>query len=125
MCIAIRIYLYVIIYDTQEPKLNHDQEQLITKPLAQNPWLETPSKMMQSIEALRDAYLDLGATSRVWIKVDATLGTRLAYALQTFLSQKLHRTLEHSPDLASLISYQSDTTSFLTWLCFSGVKVRS
>ena len=119
MCIAIRIYLYVIIYDTLEPKLNHDQEQLITKPLAQNPWLETPSKMMQSIDALRDAYLDLGSTSRVWIKVDATLGTRLAYALQTFLSQKLHRTLEHSPDLASLISYQSDTTSFLTRVCFS------
>ena len=84
MCIAIRIYLYVIIYDTLEPKLNHDQETLITKPLAQNPWLETRSKMMQSIEAVRDAYLDLGSTSRVWIKVDATLGTRLAYALQTF-----------------------------------------
>ena len=107
MCIAIRIYLYVIIYDTLEPKLNHDQEQLITKPLA-------PSNMMQSIEALRDAYLDLGSTSRVWIKVDATLGTRLAYALQTFLSQKLHRTLEHSPDLASLISnFLPDTGMFL------------
>ena len=75
---------------------------------------------MQSIDALRDAYVDLGSTSRVWIEGDATLGTRLAYALQTFSSHKLHRTLEQTPDLASLISYQSDTTSFLTRVCFSG-----
>ena len=54
------------------------------------------------------------------LKLTRRSGLDLRMHCKPFLSQKLHRTLEHSPDLASLISYQSDTTSFLTRVCFSG-----
>jgi hypothetical protein len=78
------------------------------------------SMPIDSVDGLRCAFLELGSTSKVWGDDDYALGARLAWVLQTFLYGRINSTLEMSPQLPRLISYQSDATSFLTRVTFTG-----
>ena len=75
---------------------------------------------IQSVHDLRAAYVAFAAIFKVWQDDEYALGLRLAVALQLFVKGRCPRVLQTSPDSPRLVSYQSDTTSFLIRVSYRG-----